>query len=140
MTQQSNGRKESNFPSSTDLPSGAYLTYFANGVNYKIDLASFQTALGVTGTIVQAGSVTGTPVLEKSGSVNRIRNIENGSGIAASVSPQNGLKLSHNFTVDTTGAPIMLNTTATSPTLVSIVAGTGITITPSGNTIIVSLT
>ena len=56
MTQRNNGRKESEFPASTTLPSGAYLTYFAGGVNYKIDLSSFQAALSVTGSIVQTGS------------------------------------------------------------------------------------
>lgn len=140
MTQRNNGRKESEFPASTTLPSGAYLTYFANGVNYKIDLSSFQTALSVTGSIVQTGSATGTPVLEKQGAVNRVRNIENGPGIAATVSPQNGLKLSHNFTIDTTGAPLMLNATTNSPTLPSIVGGAGITVTAVGSTIEISLT
>lgn len=138
MTNQAQGRKENQFPASTTLPSAAYLTYIASGVNYKIDLASFNAAIGVTGTISQKGAATGTPVLDKQGAVNWVRNLENGSGVKASVSASNGITLAHNFTVDATGVPLMLNKTLASPTIPSLVQGSGIVVAASGDTIVIS--
>lgn len=135
MSNQTNNRKKSSFTASTSLPSGAYLDYVSNGVNYRIDLASFQSALGVSGTIVQAGSATGTPVLETSGSVNKIRNIENGPGITSTISPQNGLKLSHNI-VDGTGSVSLFQDYTTSQLVAKkLSSGTGITISDLGDQI-----
>jgi hypothetical protein len=54
------------------------------------------------------------------------------------VSAQNGITLAHNFTVNSTGSPLMLNTTALSPTFVSLVAGTGITLTAASSTITIT--
>ena len=94
--------------------------------------------MGVTGTIVQAGAVTAAPILDTQGDINNIRGIENGSGIAANVSATDGVEIKHNFTVDATGSPLMLNTTATSPTFVSLLAGSGITLSAAGNVIAIS--
>jgi hypothetical protein len=138
MTNQAQGRKESAFAATTTLPSAAYLTYFASGINYKIDLTSFNAAIGATGSIAQKGAATGTPVLDKQGSVNGIRNLENGPGVKASVSAYNGITLAHNFTVNTTGVPLMLNKTLASPTIPSLVAGSGISVAASGSTVVIS--
>lgn len=140
MTDRAYGVKQSDFTQQTSIVSGSYIGFFANGYNYKISYDNFLAGLGVTGTIVQDGAVTGTPVLDKQGNVNNIRNIENGSGIVANVSAENGIELSHNFTVDATGEPIMQNITADSPTLVSIVGGTGIRVQTVGETVSVSST
>jgi hypothetical protein len=129
------GIKQSDFIQQTSVPAGSYMAVFNAGVNYKITYAAFLSGLGVTGTIVQDGAVTGTPVLDVSGTVNNIRNLENGTGINCSVSAENGITIKHNFTVDTTGNALMLNTTAASPTFVSLVAGAGMTITSVGNTV-----
>ena len=99
-----------------------------NKTNYKIAYTDFVTGLGVTGTIVQDGAVTGTPILDVNGAVNQIRNLENGPGIVTSVSADNGAKISHNFTASADGFPVLLNTTSASPTIASIVAGSGISI------------
>jgi hypothetical protein len=104
------------------------MDYFVNGTNYKISYDNFVSGLGVTGTIVQEGSVTGTAILDVDGTVNQIRNLENGPGIVTSVSAENGAKISHNFTANADGLPILLNTTAASPTIASIVAGSGISV------------
>lgn len=138
MVERTYGVKQSDFEALTSITPGSYFGFFYNGYNYKITYANFISGLGVTGTIVQDGAVTGTPVLDVSGTVNNIRNLENGTGIACSVSAENGITVAHNFTVNATGSPLMLNTTALSPTFVSLVAGTGITLTAASSTITIT--
>ena len=128
MTTRSDGRRKSQFIQKSAVDAGGYLDYVVNGSNFKISYDDFVSGLGVTGSIVQTGAITGAPVLDVDGSVNKIRNIENGPGILANVSAENGLILSHNFTASADGLPILLNTTAASPTIASIVAGAGISI------------
>jgi hypothetical protein len=140
MVERTYGVRQSDFEALTSITPGSYFGFFYNGYNYKITYANFISGLGVTGTIVQDGAVTGTPVLDVSGTVNNIRNLENGSGITASVSAENGITLAHNFTVNSTGSPLMLNSTALSPTFVSLVAGTGITLTAASSTITLAST
>lgn len=138
MVERTYGVRQSDFEALTSITPGSYFGFFYNGYNYKISYANFISGLGVTGTIVQDGAVTGTPVLDVSGTVNNIRNLENGTGIACSVSAENGITVAHNFTVNATGSPLMLNTTALSPTFVSLVAGTGITLTAANSTITIT--
>ena len=140
MVERTYGVRQSDFEALTSITPGSYFGFFYNGYNYKITYANFISGLGVTGTIVQDGAVTGTPVLDVSGTVNNIRNLENGTGIACSVSAENGITIAHNFTVNATGSPLMLNTTALSPTFVSLVAGTGITLTAASSTITITNT
>jgi hypothetical protein len=137
---RSQGRKKSNFPAQTTVISGGSLDYFANGVNYKISFSDLVSQLGATGTISQVGAVTGTPVLETVGTTYKIRNIEDGSGIKSSLSPQNGVTLAHNFTFDTTGASLTDSPAVASPTLKSFVAGTGIQLVQAANTIQIDAT
>ena len=129
MVDNAQGRKKSQFIAKDTVLANSYLDYVVNGYNYKISYDNFVANLGVTGSIVQDGAVTGAAILDTQGSVNNIRNLENGSGIVANVSPENGVILAHNFTQDATGTPIFLNTTADSPTFASLVAGNGIDIT-----------
>jgi hypothetical protein len=140
MVDRSYGVRQSQFIEETSVPAGSSLGFFNAGYNYQITYANFLSGLGVTGSIVQDGNVTGTPVLDVSGTVNNIRNLENGAGIACSVSAENGITVAHNFTVNATGSPLMLNTTALSPTFVSLVAGTGITLTAASSTITITNT
>lgn len=133
MAGNAQGRKKSQFVQQNTVLANSYLDYVVNGSNYKISYDNFVANLGVTGSIVQSGAVTGAPVLNVDGSVNKIRNIENGSGILANVSAENGIVLSHNFTANADGLPILLNTTAASPTIASIVAGSGISVAAVNN-------
>jgi hypothetical protein len=133
MTTRAQGRKKSYFVAKTTVEAGGYLDYVVNGTNYKISYDNFVSNLGVTGSIVQDGAVTGAAILDTQGTVNNIRNLENGSGITANVSPENGVILAHSFTQDATGTPIFLNTTADSPTFASLVAGNGIALTSTDN-------
>tara|TARA_R110000851_G_scaffold329673_2_gene501782 strand:- start:232 stop:1077 length:846 start_codon:yes stop_codon:yes gene_type:complete len=129
MTIRADGRRKSEFVAKDTVQAGGYLDYVVNGTNYKIAYDNFVANLGVTGSIVQTGAVTGAPVLEIDGPVNRIRNLEGGSGVNVNISAQNGVSLSHSFTANADGLPILLNTTAASPTIASIVAGSGISVT-----------
>ena len=140
MVDQSQGRKKSNFVAKTSVDAGAFMDYFVNGTNYKISYTNFVGGLGVTGSITQTGAATGIAVLDIDGSVNKIRNIESGSGILASVSAENGLELKHNFAADSTGSPLLLNTTDATPDIASIVGGSGITVTSTSNYVTLSLT
>jgi len=128
MAGNAQGRKKSEFVQQNTVLANSYLDYVVNGTNYKISYDNFVANLGVTGSIIQTGAVTGSPVLDVDGSVNKIRNIESGSGVNANVSAQNGIVLSHNFTANADGLPILLNTAAASPTIASIVAGSGISV------------
>ena len=133
MAGNSQGRKKSEFIQQGTVLANSYLDYVVNGTNYKISYDNFVANLGVTGSIIQTGAVTGAPVLDVDGSVNKIRTIENGSGVLANVSAENGIKLSHNFVNDGTGTPIFLSTTADQPVFASLVAGNGISLTSTNN-------
>ena len=138
MVDNSNGRKKSKFLAQTTVLAGSDMDYFVNGTNYRISYTNLVSGLGVTGTIVTTGLGTASPVLSVDGTINKIRNIENGSGIAANISATDGVEIKHNFTVDATGSPLMLNTAAVSPTFVSLFAGSGISLTATGNVIAIS--
>ena len=138
MSNRANGRKKSLFPAQTTVLTNASMDYFVNGVNYKIPYANFVSGLGVTGSLVQDGAADGVPVLNTQGSVNNIRNLEPGAGISASISAEDGITLKHNFTQDTTGSPVLVNPTATSPAIASIVAGSGISVTAASNNITIA--
>jgi hypothetical protein len=138
MVDRSYGVRQSQFIEQTSMVAGSSLGFFANGYNYQITYDNFLSGLGVTGTIVQDGDVTGVPVLDVQGTVNNIRNLEEGPGVSINVSPSNGITIEHNFTVDATGEPLLQNISDPSPTFVSIVAGTGIDVETSGETIVIS--
>ncbi len=112
----------------TGLVDSDTFDFVQNGTNFKISLAELVKKFGAIGTLVQIGDATGVPVLVVDGTNNQIRNIIGKSGIVASVSASDGIQLDHNFTVDATGVPIMSDATATSPTLRSIRAGTGVSV------------
>lgn len=128
MVKRADGRKKSDFVAQDTVLANSFMDYFVNNTNYRISYQNLVAGLGVTGSIVTTGDVTGSPVLEIDGTVNKIRNIENGSGIVTSITPTNGVKVNHNFTANADGLPILLNTTAASPTIASIVAGSGISV------------
>lgn len=140
MAARAQGRKKSDFLALNNIPADATFDFVSQGTNYKIPLIDFLTSLNVTGTIVQDGDPTGTPVLDPQGTVHNIRNIEAGAGIFAGVSPQNGLTLTHNFKTGTGGAPILTGLTDTQPQIGNIIGGTGITVTAVTGGVEISLT
>jgi hypothetical protein len=140
MTNAARDRKISNFTAQTSVPSGSYFSFIFNGQNFKILDNNFYSSLGVTGTIVQKGDPLGAPVLNKAGSVNEIRNIESGSGVQATVSPQGGVLLDHRFTAKTTGFPILTDVSADNPVIRSIQQGAGIQILEDNDVLTISAT
>ena len=140
MVDRSYGTKQSNFTAVTSMPSASSIGVFVAGANYQISYANFLTGLGVTGTLEQVGAPLATPVLDIAGTVNGIRSITGGAGIVSSVNAQNGIDITHNFTQDSTGASLLHDISAASPTFVSLVPGAGIGLAVSGDTITVTAT
>lgn len=108
--------------------------------NLAISFTNLAASLGVSGTLASLGEITAIPVLKQIAGVNYIRSLLAGSGIAVDVSPQDGIKISHNFTVDNGGVPVMINEGSSSPIFRSIIGGTGINVAGSGNEIQISNT
>lgn len=137
---QTNGKKISQFLEEGTITSDGYLTFIQDGVNYKILYTDFLAELGVTGTIEPIGGVPSTPVLDVDGSVNYIRNLEDGSGITMEVSLDGGITVAHNFTADATGVPLLVDTSAASPVIRSLVAGQGIQLDGSDGEVTITAT
>jgi hypothetical protein len=140
MVDRTQGRKKSAFVAKTSVDAGGYLDYFVNNTNYKISYDNFVSNLGVTGSITTKGPGTAAQVLTTSGTVNYIRGLEDGPGVVANVSANDGIKLEHSFTADSTGSPLFLNTTAQNPVIASLVAGDGISLTSTSNYVTVAST
>jgi hypothetical protein len=132
-------KKISEFVSGTVVPDDGQLTYVQNGQNFKISQSAYLAQLGVTGSIQQSGAVTGVPVLSKQATVNNIRNIEATTGVKASVSPQNGVKLESNLLPGGAGVEVLINET-TAPKIRSITGTSGINVAAAGDAVQISLT
>jgi len=121
-------RKISQFNQQTAIPSGSYFSFIYNGQNYKVLDTDFYSALGVTGTLEQAGDPLGIPILNKAGTVNQIRNIESGPGVNASLSVEGGIQLSSAVTFDDSGVKLVDDATAEILNYRSLIPGDGIAI------------
>ena len=135
-----NSKKISQFTSQNTISDSSLLTFVYNGTNLNIPYSEFKNSLGVTGSLEQKGAPTGTPVLEIVGNNYGIRNIEDGPGIVAELSPLNGLKIKWAVNQDSTGVPILANQTALTPDIASLVAGEGMSIVKSDNAITIAST
>lgn len=133
----SNGRRKSQFLANTVVPAGSTFDFVINGVNYKITDTDLYAALGVTGTMAQAGSVTAVPVLNIQGTVNNIRNLETAadSGLQAAVSPENGITLALNAQSSGDGVAVLSNDNK----IRRIKAGVDITVATSGDDIVIGV-
>jgi len=133
------GVKKSQFTGGTSISGSATFDYVDSGQNIKITFTDLLTNLGVTGTLEQGGDPLAAPVLDVQGSVNVIRNIEAGFGIAASISGQNGLTIATDFSFDETGVALVDDVSAEAPAFKSLVAGSGVTITGATGTATIAL-
>jgi len=134
------GRKKSLFPTVTTVPAGSFMDVFSGGINSKITFDNFVAGLGVTGTLVQDGDPLGTPVLDTQGTVNNIRNLEDGPGVKSSVSPENGVTLEHNFVAGSGGVPVFVNETEDQPIIRSLAAGDGIALAGTNGSVRITAT
>jgi len=140
MTDQSRDIKKSKFTGQSTVEDSATFDFVINDTNRKITKEDLVAEFGTTGTLQQEGDVGGTPILNKSGSINNIRNLEDGPGVKASVSPQGGATIESSFIQDTDGEPILINPTNITPTIASILQGSGISISKVGTAIQISTT
>lgn len=122
----------------TSVDDSGLLNVVQNGQNFKISQADYLAQFGVTGSLVQVGAPTGTPVLDTQGTVNGIRNLEGSVGIKTSLSPQNGLRVQTDLLTATTGVPVLFNET-TAPKFRSLIAGSGMNVALAGDNIQISL-
>lgn len=132
--------KKSDFPLINSSRSTDTFDLIRNNQNFRIAQADLVSDFGATGTITTRGEATAVPVLTIIADVNYIRNILGGSGVRVSLSPQDGIQLDHNFTADNTGVPVLTNTAAASPTIRSLQAGDGISISGAGGIIQITAT
>ena len=130
--------KISEFVVDADVTDDSLLTYVKNKQNFTVAQADYLAGLGVTGTLVQDGAITGVPVLDKAGTINNIRNIEPSVGIAAAVSAENGVSIKTALLPGTTGVQTLFNET-TAPQFRGVLAGPGINVSLDGDAIQVSL-
>lgn len=137
----SNSKRVSQLTVKTSLADADVLTGVSNSANYQVSWGTIKSLLGVTGTLSSTGALLGTPVLTEPTSGNYfIRKMENGAGVMFSVSGDGGIKAKWNITQDATGVPLTANLTDVTPDIASLVAGTGMVISKSGNAITVSAT
>jgi hypothetical protein len=138
MSNRQRDTKISDFLGATSLNSSDLVTIVQGGTNKKISVSDFINYLGFAGSIIQDGAVTGTPVLDDQGLIKAIRNIEDGSGLLSSISPENGIKLEHNFDFKSVGASLTPDSAASQVVMRSIVAGAGITVSATSDQIQIS--
>lgn len=143
MAARQRGIKKSEFTGSDTIADSSTFDFVTTaGENIKITKAQLLAALGVTGTLSQEGDPVATPVLDPQGSNNGIRNLENGPGAKASVSPQNGITLEHNFQAGSGGVPVLTDIGEASPIVGNAIPGQGMSVAavPGGFQIALSAT
>jgi hypothetical protein len=135
----SSSQKISQFNVLTSLLDTAQIVVVSGGQNYTIPFSTFKSILGVTGTLESTGDVAGTPILNVpvSGEY-EIRNLEDGNGIAFGLSGSDGISASLALTQDATGTALIENLSTATPDVASLVAGTDITLSKTGQAITIN--
>ena len=134
------GVKKSRFQAVPTIPSTATFDFVSAGQNLKVTFENLLLNLGVTGTLQQEGDPLGVPVLDPQGSINGIRNLEQGFGITLNLSPQNGIEIATGFTFDEVGAVLVTDPVSPTPVFRSIEAGDGINVAEDGQQIVITAT
>jgi len=134
---RSQGRKKSKFSANSDIPAGATFDFVANGANYKITVENLLLALNLVGSLAQDGDPLGVPILDTQGTVHNIRNLDvvANSGLAVAVTALNGISIQLDAQTTGTGVDVLNSTNK----IRKIKAGTGITVTLSGDDIVIAL-
>jgi hypothetical protein len=134
-------KRESQLSTASGFQSSDLITGLRGGLNVNFSYSGIFNALSGLGTIQQTGSATGAPVLQQpSVGFNNIRNIESGTGIVASISAQNGVSIKWGVSQDATGSTLVDSLSVATPTLASILAGDGVSVTKTNNAITISNT
>ena len=134
-------KRESQLPTVTGFTSGDLITGLRGLTNVNFSYSDIYNSVNGFGTIQQAGSPTGAPVLQQpTVGFNNIRNIESGAGITAQVSAQNGVSIKWNVSQDATGASLTRDLTASQPVLASLVAGSGMSLAKNADVITITNT
>ena len=122
-----------------DLLDADTYDFVSNGQNFKVPLSELVQKFGTTGSIVAKGEVTGVPVLKINGTENQIRNIVGGPGVIPSLSPEDGVKLTHGFVPGDSGSPILIDITEDNPVIRNLIPGAGVSIAPSGDNLVIAV-
>jgi len=134
-------KRESQLPTVAGFTSGDLITGLRGLTNVNFSYSDIYNSVNGFGTIQQAGSPTGAPVLQQpTVGFNNIRNIESGAGITAQVSAQNGVSIKWNVSQDATGAPLTRDLTASQPVIASLVAGSGMSLAKNADVITITNT
>ncbi len=137
----SHNQKISSFNVSTSLNANDLFTLVVNGTNKNVSFDNFKLALGVTGSLSQVGDPLGAPILDQSSPTqNNIRNLEDGAGVAFSVSAQNGVVGRWNIAQDGAGVSLTSGLLNKQPVMASLNAGLGISIVKTDDKIILTNT
>lgn len=129
-------KKESQLSTKAAFTSTDLVTGLSSNTNVNFSYSALYDAFSGLNSFNQVGNPLSVPVLEQPTSgVNNIRNMESGAGVIFSVSAQNGIKAKWNITQNGTGIPLIDNVDAVKPTVSSLVAGTGTTITKTADAI-----
>ena len=132
----SHDQKISSFTSQPLFQDTDLITFVRNGTNFNGAFSTLKLSLGVTGTLNPVGDVLGVPVLEQPvAGTNNIRAIESGAGIIASVSAESGILLKTDFIQGASGTQLIKNLADKQQLFRSLVAGTGINIASTGDSI-----
>lgn len=129
------GIKKSQFTATNTVNDDGTLDYVYNGQNLKITFQDLVKQLDVTGQITQVGDPLGSPVLDKQGTLNAIRNIKGGFGMKTLIDAQNSVEISTNFSFDQVGVTAVENVSSDAPNWRSFIGGQDINVTGSGGTI-----
>lgn len=132
--------KISDFTEQTAFADGDKIPVVRSSTNFKIDSDKLATYLGVTGTITPVPNADVDILDQPSGTLNNIRGLEGGKGTQVGLTAQNNVKVDHNFVNAAAGVGIIKDLTSAQTLFRSLLAGTGISVGISGDSIQISAT
>lgn len=135
----SNSQKISQFISQNELADSDLITFVRSGQNLNIPFATLKEALGVTGSIRQAGESFGVPILtEPTFNDYRIKALESSKGIIAAEAPSGAALISSHVQQGETGEKIIADTDAAQYLYKSLSAGEGVSLSTVDDHIVIT--
>ncbi|MCK5609376.1 hypothetical protein KAR91_46315 [Candidatus Pacearchaeota archaeon] len=136
----SNSKKISAFTQQTSYQSGDLITIVRGSDNFTVDASALAAFLGVTGTITPVANPDAAVLEQLSSTVNRIRGFEDGLGTQVGLTARNNVKTDHNFVNGAAGVGVIQDVTSSQTLFRSLLAGTGISVGISGDSIQITAT